>query len=508
VSDLPPHSPEAERAVIGFVLADGTLMPQAREKLKPGPAVFYDLRHQKLWAHILALDEAGRAVNTMELYGRLSVADGLSGCGGDEYISTLEDQTAGATFDGAVEILITRYLTRQALQCVSDARAQLADTPDADPARIMAACDERFRDVHALGVVEEQRSFAAVVWGIGERLDKYRRGVGLLSGIQTKFGYFDKLTGGLAEGYVYVIAARPSTGKTSLGINLAEQIACDQNIPVAFFSLEMSADDIVLRLMCSRARSNFHRVRTGFMDGADYEALARITPGIVKSPLYVDETPGLDIAVLRAKARRLWAQHGIKLIIVDYLQLMSSETQRGQGREREVAQISNGLKRLAKELKVPVIALAQLNREIEKDKHRPPQLSDIRESGAIEQDADVVGLMYVEPEVREVKLKDGSIKKVPLGPDEMKELTEWKVDIIIAKNRNGPTGHCRFRFHREQMRFEDFYGNRGSDEGLPQTYADGSSSEPSRDEGRGSSELSPTDLAAVAQNFPGMEASD
>ena len=226
-------------------------------------------------------------------------------------------------------------------------------------------------------------------------IENYFSRKGVLSGLATGFADLDRMTDGLHGGEMIVIAARPSMGKTSLAMNIAEHVVLEQKLPVGVFSLEMSAEALVLRLMCSIARVNLRSIREGFMSESDFPKLTSAAGRLANAPLFIDDSAGLSILQLRARARRLAQQHGVKLFVVDYLQLLHSTARRAQeNRQQEIADISSGLKALAKELKVPVLVLSQLNRELEKDKSRKPRLSDLRESGAIEQDADVVGLLY------------------------------------------------------------------------------------------------------------------
>jgi replicative DNA helicase len=236
-----------------------------------------------------------------------------------------------------------------------------------------------------------------------------------------------------------VIAARPSMGKTSLAMNIAEHVALEQKLPVGVFSLEMSAESLVLRMLCSRSRVNLRSIREGFLAERDFPKLTGSAGKLAGSPLFIDDTPGLSILQLRAKARRMHSQHDIKLFVIDYLQLLHSTSRRADNRQQEIADISNGVKALAKELNVPVIVLAQLNRELEKDKNRKPRLSDLRESGAIEQDADLVGLLYK-----------------PNSDDEENEQEQdsLKINLLIAKQRNGPTGDVNLTFLKSYTRFE------------------------------------------------------
>jgi len=264
----------------------------------------------------------------------------------------------------------------------------------------------------------------------------------------------DKMTDGLHGGEMIIIAARPSMGKTSLAMNIAEHVAMELKLPVGVFSLEMSAASLILRMMCSLARVNLRSIREGFMSEADFPKLTHAAGRLSESKLFIDDTAGLSILSLRARARRMHQQHGIKLFVIDYLQLCNSTARRAQeNRQQEIADISSGVKALAKELNVPIIVLSQLNRELEKDKSRKPRLSDLRESGSIEQDADLVGLLY----------------KPNAGDDEdgaaAEESDGVAVNFLIAKQRNGPTGDVNLTFMKPYTRFES--AAKFSDEDVP-----------------------------------------
>jgi replicative DNA helicase len=275
------------------------------------------------------------------------------------------------------------------------------------------------------------------------KIEEYHANQGLLTGLSTGFIDFDKMTTGLHEGEMIVVAARPSMGKTSLAMNIAEHVTLELKVPVGVFSLEMTADQLVLRMLCSRSRVNLRNVRDGFLAERDFPKLTGAAGKMAAAPLFIDDSSGLSILQLRAKARRMWQQSGIKLFVIDYLQLLHSTSRRAENRQQEIAEISGGLKSLAKELNVPVIVLSQLNRELEKrGPGERPRLSDLRESGAIEQDADLVGLLY-----RETKNKDGD-EEVEMEQDAI------AVKLFIAKQRNGPTGDVDLTFLKNYTRFE------------------------------------------------------
>src|SRR5262249_23178795 len=225
-------------------------------------------------------------------------------------------------------------------------------------------------------------------------IEDYHQRQGMLTGLATGFTDLDKMTSGLHGGEMIVIAARPSMGKTSLAMNIAEHVAIDQRLPVGVFSLEMTSESLVLRMLCSRSRVNMRNVREGFLAERDFPKLTGAAGKLAGSPIFIDDSSGLSILQLRAKARRMHQQYGIKLFVIDYLQLLHSTSKRAENRQQEISDISSGIKALAKELEVPVIVLSQLNREVEREKGRAPRMSDLRESGAIEQDADLIGLLY------------------------------------------------------------------------------------------------------------------
>jgi replicative DNA helicase len=275
------------------------------------------------------------------------------------------------------------------------------------------------------------------------KIEEFHQNQGSVTGIATGFVDLDRMTTGLQAGDMFIVAARPSVGKTSFAMNIAEHVALELKQPVGVFSLEMTADSLVLRMLCSRARVNLRKIRDGFLAERDFPKLTGTAGKLTSAPLFIDDSSGLSILQLRAKARRMWQQFGIKLFVIDYLQLLHSTSRRAENRQQEIAEISGGLKGLAKELNVPVIVLAQLNRELEKrGPGERPRLSDLRESGSIEQDADLVGLLY-----REGK------KEADEDGNEF-EQDALPVKLFIAKQRNGPVGEVDLTFLKSITRFE------------------------------------------------------
>ncbi|HYG34065.1 MAG TPA: replicative DNA helicase, partial [Clostridia bacterium] len=273
-------------------------------------------------------------------------------------------------------------------------------------------------------------------------IEEFHQRQGMLTGIPTGFQDLDKMTSGFHGGEMIVIAARPSMGKTSLAMNIAEHVAIDNKLPVGVFSLEMTSESLVLRMLCSRSRVNMRNIRDGFLAERDFPKLTGAAGKLANSPLFIDDSSGLSVLQLRAKARRMHQQYGIKLFVIDYLQLLHSTSRRAENRQQEIADISNGIKGLAKELNVPVIVLSQLNRELERDKNRKPRMSDLRESGSIEQDADLIGLLY-----------KPSAEDDEAAPAPAEEAVA--VNLLIAKQRNGPTGDVNLTFMKSYTRFEN-----------------------------------------------------
>jgi replicative DNA helicase len=453
---LPPHSPEAEQGVLGCaLLSPNECLGECIEKLKDGgQEFFYDLRHQTIYETMAAMFNSREAVDLITVQQKLKDNQLLEQIGGIAYLSQLQDAVpSAANLAYYLEIVREKYLLRKMISTCTEVVGRVYDY-EGDVDTLM---DEVERDVLRISESRVQGDVLTtkdlVNKAIGT-IENYFSRKGVLSGIATGFPDLDRMTDGLHGSEMIVIAARPSMGKTSLAMNMVENVVLEQKLPTAVFSLEMSAESLVLRMMCSIARVNLRSIREGFMSESDFPKLTSAAGRLANAPLFIDDSAGLSILQLRARARRLHQQHGVKLFVVDYLQLVHSTARRSQeNRQQEIADISSGLKALAKELKVPVIVLSQLNRELEKDKSRKPRLSDLRESGAIEQDADVVGLLY----------------KPNAGDDEDAAATDEAdgipVNLLIAKQRNGPTGDVNLTFLKPYTRFES--AAKVSDEDVP-----------------------------------------
>ena len=454
VDRLPPHSPEAEQGVLGCVLlSPNDCMGECVEKFKSGDEVFYDLRHQTIFTVLAEMYDRREAIDVITLQQRLKNQQLLEEVGGIAYLATLPDTVpSAANLRYYLDIVQEKYLLRKMIHTCTDVVSRVYDYEG----ELDALMDEVERDILRISESRVQSHTSTIkdlVKKAISTIEDFHQRQGLLTGVGTGFSDLDKMTSGLHGGEMIVIAARPSMGKTSLAMNMAEHVAIEQRLPVGVFSLEMTSESLVLRMLCSRSRVNLRNVREGFLAERDFPKLTGAAGKMASAPLFIDDSSGLSILQLRAKARRMAQQFGIKLFVIDYLQLLHSTARRAENRQQEIADISNGIKSLAKELDVPIVVLSQLNREIEREKGRPPRLSDLRESGAIEQDADVVGLLY--------KPKSASDDEEGGGLEE----DAVPVNLLIAKQRNGPTGDVELTFLKSYTRFES--KAKVSDEDVP-----------------------------------------
>jgi replicative DNA helicase len=442
---VPPSSIEAERGVLGCLLIDPVEnIGHCLEKLKKGSACFYDLRHQELYELLVEMYDAKQAIDLLTVQQRLRDRGKLEAMGGLDFLMSLPDATPSPlNLPYYVQIVREKHMLRRMVQTCASVVAKVYDPEQAGD--VESLMDEVEKDI--LSISEDaddhaEKGIKELVHDAIAQIEKFHQQAGQTTGVPTGFPDLDKMTTGMHGSEMIVIAARPSMGKTSLAMNIVEHVALEKGIPVGVFSLEMSSESLVLRMLCSRAKVNLRNVREGFLAERDFPKLTTAASKMAKAPLFIDDTGGLSILQLRAKARRMWQQHGIKLFVIDYLQLLKSTATRGaDNRQQEIADISNGIKSLAKELNVPVIVLAQLNRELEKrEAGTAPKLSDLRESGAIEQDADLVGMLY-RPKMEADDADGGDNAGVP-------------VNLLIAKQRNGPTGDVHLTFMKAYTRYE------------------------------------------------------
>lgn len=440
-----PNSSEAESAILGGILIDNGLISQAIEMLRPED--FYVPSHRRVFVAMIALFERNTEINPILIGEELKKENALESVGGLSFITNLTyglpHSTSVAHYADIVRgKSMLRQLIRKATKISQEAFEQ-EDEPeiilDRAEQSIFELADERIRQgfLH-VGPVAEQ---------LLERVQELEgRGV-LLTGLTTGFRDINEITSGLQRADLIIVAARPSMGKTSFALMLAQNAAIESDAVVGIFSLEMSKEALVMRMLCAQARVDAHRFRRGFLTRTEWTQIAKGLGTLAGTKIFMDDTAGITVLEMRAKVRRLAAeQKRLDLIVVDYLQLMSGSARRFESRQQEVSQISRELKGLAKELNVPVVALSQLSRASETRADHEPQLADLRESGALEQDADLVAFIYraeqyMKPEEREHL------------PDDKKNVA----DLIIAKQRNGPTGRVKLMFTPSSMRFDDLY---------------------------------------------------
>jgi replicative DNA helicase len=427
-------------------------MGECIEKFKGSTEVFYDLRHQTIFSTLVEMFDTREAIDIITVQQRLKNKQLLEEVGGIAYLAVLPDTVpSAANLSYYLDIVQEKYLLRRMIQTCTEVVGRVYDYEG----EIDALMDEVERDILRISesrVQSQTTTIKELVKKAINTIEDFHQRQGVLTGVGTGFTDLDKMTSGLHGGEMVVIAARPSMGKTSLAMNIAEYVSIEQRLPVGVFSLEMTSESLVLRMLCSRSRVNLRNVREGFLAERDFPKLTGAAGKLASAPLFIDDSSGLSILQLRAKARRMSQQYGIKLFVIDYLQLLHSTARRAENRQQEIADISSGIKSLAKELNVPVIVLSQLNRELEREKNRKPRLSDLRESGAIEQDADVVGLLYTPSSDDEESA--GSV-----------EQDAMPVNLLIAKQRNGPTGDVNLTFLKSYTRFES--AAKVSDEDVP-----------------------------------------
>ena len=443
IDRLPPHSMEAEQGVLGCVfLSPNDCLGECIEKFKSGSEVFYDLRHRSVYETLTEMYDRKEAIDLITVQQTLKDKGQLEGVGGLAYLASLPDAVpSAANLEYYLEIVREKFVLRRMIATCTD----VVSRAYVHQGEVDTLLDEVERDVLRMAgdrVATGNRLIKDLVHSAIHTIEEYHQRQGKLGGLASGFLDLDKMTDGWHEGEMIVIAARPSMGKTSLAMNMAEHVAVNLNLPAGVFSLEMTAESLVMRMMSSLARVNSRSIRDGFLSERDFSKLTTAAGKLAKAPLFIDDASGLSILQLRAKARRMHQQYGLKLFVIDYLQLLHSTSRRAENRQQEIADISNGIKALAKELRVPVIVLSQLNRELEKDKNRKPRMSDLRESGSIEQDADVVGLLY-----RPAANDDDE------GPSPDQDAVP--VNLLIAKQRNGPTGDVNLTFLKSCTRFEN-----------------------------------------------------
>lgn len=434
IEKVPPQSIDAEMAVLGGMLLDKDVIPQAIEMLNAD--CFYKDANRRVYAAVIKLFDENRGVDIITVIEELKKTNSLEKAGGPDYVSGLASSIpTAANFIHYAKIVKEKMILRNLINTATQIVADCYDTSK-DVDSLVDKAEQLIFEVSSKKVDRKSIPLREIIKSSIEAIDGLYQRKQNVTGISTGFRDLDIKTAGFQPSDLIVLAARPSMGKSALALCIAEHAAVVERAPVAFFSLEMSKEQLVQRMLCSHARVDAHKVRTGFLSQADWPKLVSAAGKLSEAPIYIDDTPGISVLELRAKARRLKAQFDIKLIVLDYLQLMQGHS-RADNRQQEISEISRSLKALARELNTPLIAISQLSRAVEQRQDHRPQLSDLRESGAIEQDADLVILL---------------LREWYYNPTEE---NRGLAEIIIAKQRNGPTGNFNLAFLGEYMRFEN-----------------------------------------------------
>jgi replicative DNA helicase len=437
---VPPHSIEAEQSVLGGLLLDNGAWDRAGDLLTDGD--FYRYEHRLIYAAIGALVNATKPADVITVYEQLQNLGKGEECGGLAYLNAMAQSVpSAANLRRYAEIVRERAILRKLIEA-SDQIATTAFNPQGRAvSQILDEAEGRIFKIGEEGSRTKQgfHSMDQLVMQLIDRVTElHENGAEEVTGVRSGFYDFDRMTAGLQPGDLVVLAARPSMGKTALALNIGEHVAVQEGLPVVVFSMEMGASQLALRMVGSLGRIDQQHLRTGALRDDEWGRLSEATERLSKASMFIDETPALNTAELRARARRQARQCGrLGLIIVDYLQLMSGSSSNEENRATELGEISRGLKALAKELQCPVVALSQLNRSVESRNDKRPMMSDLRESGAIEQDADVIMFIY----------RDDYYNKESKEPG--------VAEIIIAKQRNGPVGTVKLTFLKAMTRFEN-----------------------------------------------------
>lgn len=462
---LPPHSEEAERGVLGCIsLSPQECIPICIEKFKDRSDVFYCLENRAIYELFVEMYDAQKPIDIITAQQMLRDRKHLESIGGVAYLASLPDSVPSAANLGYyIDIVKEKFALRQMIATCTDTVAKAYEFNG----EVSELLDKFAHDANKVvqGALSNNgstgvRSAKQLVPLSIETMERIYLKQESVTGLSTGFPELDKMTLGLHPGEVSIIAARPSTGKSSIAMNIAEHVTVNLNQPVGVFSLEMPAEQLMLRIISCRAKVNLRTVMAGEMQAADFPKLSTAAAQLVKAPLYIDDSRGLSILQAKAKARQMVQQHGIKLFIFDYLQLMHSTNHRAHNREQEVGDVSQGIHDLAGELSVPVILLSQLNREVERHGSRRPRLSDLRETGRAEQDADFVGMLYRTTEQSEDDYWLNKSEAVP-------------VNLLIAKQRNGPTGEIPLVFFRSYTRFESAATQNQKNDDPTENYPEG-----------------------------------
>jgi replicative DNA helicase len=432
-----PSNLEAERSILGAILLDDKAVLTIFETIKAQD--FYLESHRRIFEKMMLLTNKSRPIDLITLKDELQRASELESVGGAAYLASLTDGLPRAlNIEFYAQIVKEKSTLRRLIQVSNEAMAR--SYQDEEPAQeVLQFVEKSIFDIAGQHFHSGFSPISPIVSDVFKEIEELANKKSTVTGLETGFIDLDRMTAGLHAGDLIIVAARPSLGKTSLCLNIAEFAAIKNKKSVGIFSLEMSKEQLVKRLLCSESRIDAHRVNTGYLSKDDWSRLSRASGELSETRIFIDDTASITVPELRTKARRLSLEHGLDLLIVDYLQLMSGAGPRYENRTQEISQISRGLKGIAKELGVPLIAVSQLSRAIESrtGEHRKPQLSDLRESGSIEQDADIVMFIYREDMANPTEENMG------------------KAELIISKQRNGPIGSIEVAFLKQFTRFDN-----------------------------------------------------
>lgn len=437
---VPPHNLEAEQAILGGILLDPEALGKAIEVIEAED--FYHESHQVIFQQLLDLFERGDPIDVIALTENLQSRQLLQRCGGVQYITSLTDVVVTSANIGYYAKIVKEKATiRKLIQVTSGIFSRCFEL-DTDVDSFLDEVEKQIFAISENKIHPDYYPIREVVKESFEKIEKLTKSKEFITGVPTGFDDIDRLTAGLQPSDLIIVAGRPGMGKTALALNIAQFCACKHNIGVGIFSLEMSKNQLVTRMLCSEAEVDSQGLRRGYIELPDMQRLIRAAGELAQAPILIDET-ATTVLEIRATSRRMMAEHGIGLIIVDYLQLMRGRAN-AERREQEISEISRSLKILAKELNVPIIAISQLNRRVEDRRDRRPEMADLRESGAIEQDADVIMFIYRD----EVYNRDETNQNRGIA------------EVIIGKQRNGPTGIVKLAFQSRFTAFRNLTLNR------------------------------------------------
>lgn len=430
---LPPQNIEAEQAVLGAIFLEPAALTLASEILIPED--FYRASHQKIFNAMLKLNDEGKVVDLVTVTEELAAAKLIEDTGGVSYLSELAGSVpTAANIEYYARIVEEKSLLRRLIRTATE----IASDGYAREDEVEALLSEAEKNILAVAQRKNAGAFhniKDVLVRTYDNIEQMHQNAGEITGLETGFIELDRMTAGFQRNDLIIVGARPSVGKTAFALNVAQNVAQKTGENIAIFSLEMGAEQLVMRLLCAEGNIDAQRLRTGTLTDDDWGKLTMAMGSLSNTGIFIDDTPGVRISDIRSKCRRLKQEHGLGMILIDYLQLILGSGRSGENRQQEVSEISRSLKQLARELQVPVIALSQLSRGVEQRQDKRPMMSDIRESGSIEQDADIVAFLY----------RDDYYDK----ESENKNI----IEIIIAKQRNGPTGTVSLAFVKEYNKF-------------------------------------------------------